>query len=1538
MRTPAFFTLTLVAALLLGLTALCQAATISGTVTNNSGLTLSGRIYVMLDHTTYGATGYGTSIAVSNLAPTATAAFSVRGVPAGSYTLRTFLDDRGTGLPYGASPVGFLTPVSVPDAGATVSGQNILLGSQGVQTLTAPSNVNATPIDNGVLVTWDYPENGNGIEIASHYNIYWSTTPNPSSTNTVGGGSLLNILSHNDGHAFIALTNGVQYYFAVEAVLTGANDSPVLSAATPQTTVGPAAGGQTVTATVQFDAAPSGRLLAMLMGNQGPVAGTYIATPTQNQTVTITGVPAGNYRLFLLLDKVNDGVFTTGDVTYSELDWRQPLVSVASAPVNLGVFKMAASRPMESSLATEHRFDGMNHTYQLIFEFYRQEKRPAHLTINSGPQMTVTDLGVNSWGEFWSSHNVATAPSKGQSYNITVTYTNGDQETFNMAVTDLITAIPNQTYPIGPTAAPGSTVNPWFSWNTLDGRPNAPYVYHVMLYPPGGSGDYLFEALLPPDQNSVEFTGGSLSNGTPYSWALQMIDSQGNRSTRQTTFTPQAGGPTITGISHFSMPCGNTTSITISGTGFSTTPANNSIYLNNTQYPITPTGATATSLTFQLPDCNTTPSPTGPVIINVTGQPSVGSHGEFTPTFSYSGGILDISGNPLEGVEVRLDATDPSASTTTDASGRYQLNGIPTGKPYRLSMSKSGLVSLYTAQMVHTASTDNSFDNAMGNTTYGTTPGKSLIRAVTRANNGTNINEVTVTAFSSRNNAALPVKYGTACASDTPLTDSNVFCVLNIEDGDWVTVAGSKPSASLTFSPRVFQAKANALGQSSIFAPVTFSIATAGAVMGFSFDGTNYLVGVENHTVSPTTIGAQMLNATGSKVGGLISTGRTGIATAVAFDGTNHLLIWEDNGLGALNGNSGFQIYGQFISRAGTKVGDPFVITTSGIWFDGMKVMAYGGGKYLVTYTRLINPADRDASTNRYIAGRLINPDGSLAGEEFRISTGYGDASDVAFDGTNFFVVWTEDQFDTEIRGRFVSPAGALVGSEIVVNNSAAPSDNPKSVTFDGTNYMVVWSDEAGGAGSGEWNVLGQRVSPAGALIGPTPITVTSEPGAQIATGVAFDGTNYLVSWTDMTKPINWEVYGQFVAKDTGALTGTKVTLYKNSLNQIGGVGFANGKYLALINNGVSMGENGITAVEGAYGFFRPALTPPSTPNLTTFSPVSGAAGTTVTIDGSNFLNGATSVTFNGVASTDVTYVSPTRITAIVPTGAGTGPVKVTTAGGSVTGMSNFTVTVPVPAPTISGFNPASGSAGDTITITGTNFVIGATTVSFNGTPSSTVSVSSATSLTAVVPAGATSGTISVTTAGGTATSGTSFTVIVDRTLTVSLASATYGTGKVTVTGRADCTASPCSYTIPQGAVVDLTPVPDVTSSFVAWTQVSGTCDSIISNVCKVTMNADKSFTANFSLKQLKNETKTIYYSTLLEALTAADSGNVIRAHDSLQAPSLSYNRSGVTVKIEGGYNNAFDQRNLPSMTYTDIASPLIIQSGTLILDQIIVK
>src|SRR5207237_975283 len=84
--------------------------------------------------------------------------------------------------------------------------------------------------------------------------------------------------------------------------------------------------------------------------------------------------------------------------------------------------------------------------------------------------------------------------------------------------------------------------------------------------------------------------------------------------------------------------------------------------------------------------------------------------------------------------------------------------------------------------------------------------------------------------------------------------------------------------------------------------------------------------------------------------------------------------------------------------------------------------------------------------------------------------------------------------------------------------------------------------------------------------------------------------------------------------------------------------------------------------------------------------------------------------------------------------------------------------------PTITSVTPGSGPVGASVTISGTNCT-GATAVLFNSV-SASFTVSSATAITATVPAGVSSGPISVTTSDGTASSAASFTVINPPTIT----------------------------------------------------------------------------------------------------------------------------------------------------------------------------
>ena len=182
-----------------------------------------------------------------------------------------------------------------------------------------------------------------------------------------------------------------------------------------------------------------------------------------------------------------------------------------------------------------------------------------------------------------------------------------------------------------------------------------------------------------------------------------------------------------------------------------------------------------------------------------------------------------------------------------------------------------------------------------------------------------------------------------------------------------------------------------------------------------------------------------------------------------------------------------------------------------------------------------------------------------------------------------------------------------------------------------------------------------------------------------------------------------------------------------------------------------------------------------------------------------------------------------TRTAAIVVTPTAAGQISATasvagdqpdsnTANNSVTATTNIN---PGSAPTITAFSPVSGPAGMTVTITGNNF-FSSSSVKFNGTFAS-FTVANNGSISATVPAGATTGPISVTNGMGTGTSASSFTVTQKPDLTVAK----------TASAASVPTGGALTYTITvnntgNGATHDVT-VTDVLPAGVAFVSAAGT-------------------------------------------------------------------------------------------------------------------
>jgi len=396
-----------------------------------------------------------------------------------------------------------------------------------------------------------------------------------------------------------------------------------------------------------------------------------------------------------------------------------------------------------------------------------------------------------------------------------------------------------------------------------------------------------------------------------------------------------------------------------------------------------------------------------------------------------------------------------------------------------------------------------------------------------------------------------------------------------------------------------------------------------------------------------------------------------------------------------------------------------------------------------------------------------------------------GGATDVTFHGTPAtFTIDPSNQISTEV------PAGATTGPISVTTDdgtgtsstaftvtlapapaidSFSPANGPvgTSITINGTDLTGATAVTFNGTAASSVTVNSATkitaAVPAGATTGKIAVTTPS--------GTATSSTNFTVkpkitsfAPTSGTPGISVTINGtSFTGATAVKFHGTSATFTVNSGTKI----------TATVPSGATTGPIAVTTPSGT-ATSSSNFTVTGAPRIGSFSPRNGPVGTSVTIDGSNFA-GATAVKFGGI-SAPFTVNSSTKITATVPADAGTGTVSVTTPLGTATSSGKFSVT-----PTITSFSPTSGAVGDTVTVFGTGFS-GVTAVRFNGTASDPIAVLSSTQISTRVPAGGTTGTIAVTTAGGSASSATTFTVLHRRSVTLSIRGAQTASGFVTTT------------------------------------------------------------------------------------------------------------------------------------------------------------
>jgi len=225
---------------------------------------------------------------------------------------------------------------------------------------------------------------------------------------------------------------------------------------------------------------------------------------------------------------------------------------------------------------------------------------------------------------------------------------------------------------------------------------------------------------------------------------------------------------------------------------------------------------------------------------------------------------------------------------------------------------------------------------------------------------------------------------------------------------------------------------------------------------------------------------------------------------SIAFDGTNYLVVWLDT-----RNNGNVDVYGARITQDGIVLDTIGIAISSGPPYQGCPSVVFDGINYFVVWQYWY------ANDTSDIYGTRVNQDGVIIdtnGILISIGTDWRGRPSVAFDGTNYLVVWQGYPWaDTsDIHGARVNQNGIVLDTNGFAISLATHDQFYPSVSFDGTDYLVVWEDYRSVYNS---DIYGARVNSLGVVI--DSFIVSAQPRNQYSPALAHGvGNQVLITYS----------------------------------------------------------------------------------------------------------------------------------------------------------------------------------------------------------------------------------------------------------------------------------------------------------------------------------------------------------------------------------------------------------------------------------------